>query len=120
MTDNAEVFFFWRVWVVGSGVTVRPVVAVLFSTSVWVSGTDLGWGQSGTTVVLALDALLLVWSGFWAVDGEDLLLAWSCSASRIMAVRCPPPLSVGRVSESTLTEPSKDWTVARTPFNSRF
>ncbi len=97
---------------------VRPVVAAVCSSPFWVSGVDSDWGYSGTTVVLAVDVLLSICSAFWVVDGHWLLLAWACSASKIMAVRCPPPLLVGRVSESTLAEPSKDWTVARMPFNS--
>lgn len=119
LTDTAEEFFFcWGVRGVASGLMVRPAVAVVCSSPFWVSGTDSGWGQSGTTVVLAVDVQLSVWSAFWVVDGHRLFLAWACSASKIMAVSCPPPLVVGRVSESTLAEPSKDWTVARMPFNS--
>ncbi|TNN67691.1 hypothetical protein EYF80_022007 [Liparis tanakae] len=37
-----------------------------------------------------------------------------------MAPTCAPPLSVGRASDSTFSEPLKDWTVARTPLDSRF
>lgn len=120
LTDIAAVFFFcWGVQGAGSGVVVWPVVAGVSSSPFLVSGIDLGCGQSGKTVVLAADKLLSICSAFWVVDGKGLLLAWACSASKIMAVRCPPPLSVCRVSDSTLAKPSKGWTVARTPFNSR-
>lgn len=119
LTVTAEVFFiWWGAQGAGSAVMVWRELSVS-SSPFWVSGIDLGCGQSGTTVVLAADKLLLVCAAFWVVEGKGLLLAWACSSSKIMAVRSPPPLSVCRDSDITLAEPSKDWTVARTPFESR-
>lgn len=81
---------------------------VLFSSLFWISGIELGWGQSATAVGLGEGVQLSVWSALRVVSGYGSVLAWACSASKIMAVRCPPPLSVGRVSESTLARPSKE------------
>lgn len=95
-----------------------PVVAVVLSSTFGVSGMD-GSGQSGQSGAAVVDVLLSTWSVFTVSVGQGLLLVLACSASKIMIVMCPPPRSVGRVSERMLAEPSKDWTVARTPLISR-
>lgn len=117
MTDTAGVFLFCcGGWGDGSGVRVRQVLDVLSSSLFLISGIELGWGQSATG--LGEGVQLSIWSVLWVVSGYGSVLVCACSASKIMAVSCPPPLSVGRVSESTLAKSSKEWTVARTPFNS--
>lgn len=87
--------------------------------SFWFSGTDLGLEPSGAAAVLT-DVLLPVLSVFWVEVVQGLLLLWACNASEIMSVTFPPPFSAGRVSESTLAEPSKCWTVASTPSKTAF
>lgn len=111
LTDAAKLLLVWGVHGVSSVVVVWTIVAGDSSSPFWVSGTDSGCRHSATTAVLSVS------SAFGGVDGEGFLLA--CSKPKIMAVSCPPPLSVRWVSDSTLAEPSKDWTVARTFFNSR-
>ena len=96
---------------------VRLGVAGVFSVAFWASGLGVSRGHSGAAVLLAGDVLLSVWSAFRVGDGG--LLAWACSASSSVAVTSPPPVSGGWLRESTLTEPSNDWTVARTPLSSR-
>lgn len=118
IANTAEVFLScWDVQGPSTVLTVRPVP--VSGASPWpfsVSGINSGCGHTGR----GADGLLSFCSAVRLTDvGTSLFSTWACSTSMIMALRCLPPLSVCILSDSTLAKPSKSWTVATTPFDSR-
>lgn len=120
-TDGAGVFFSsWGVQAIGVVLIDWKVLLGASSGPICVIDIGFGWGLWGIT-----SALLPVCSGIWPNEERWVLvwswltLVWPWRASSIMAVSWRLPLSVSRQSDSTLAEPSKDSTVARTPFDVR-
>lgn len=127
-TYDAGVFFSsWGVQATGLVLMDWQVLLGACSGPICVTDNDFSWGLWGITSALLpicsriwrnKERWVLVWS-WLALVWSWLALVWSWRASSIIAVSSRLPLLVSRQSDSTLAEPSKDWTVARTPFDNR-